>query len=99
MPKLPSWHACSNTGPLIFTNGISPFQGFVQVLGSSIVNSYLKESSLIRVKRSITFRSGLVPWKVPVRVLGLKFIVSTTRVFPSQRPVESPSHGFTADGA
>ena len=62
--------------------------GFVQVERSVAVNTYPRVSAETRVNRSTRCRSV----DEPRRLLNVeKFVVSTTSVSPSQRPLESPS--------
>src|ERR1700680_3517417 len=88
----PSLQAYSNIGPFIELKGTIADQGFVQVVGSSIVNLYSIVLWSVRVKYSVIFTVlALAPWKV---VPGRKLVVSTNSVLPSQCPRESPCHGW-----
>src|SRR5487761_1046196 len=90
MPLLPSLHAYSNIGPSIWLRGRIADHGLVQVVGSSMVNLYSIVFASRRVKRSVIFKVvGSAFWKVAP---GLKLVVSTTSVRPSQWPLESPCH-------
>src|SRR5438132_10007289 len=62
---------------------------FVHVDGSSIVTEYSSVLGPVRVQRSTKCKFSREPRK---SVLGLKFVTSITRVWPSQRPRESPYH-------
>src|SRR5437879_4756985 len=89
-PLFPSPHAYSNIGPWTALRGTIADQGFVHVVGSSIVNLYSIVAASRRVKRSVIFKVlALAPWKVAP---GRKLVVSTTSVLPSQWPRESPCH-------
>src|ERR1700674_83499 len=86
----PSLQAYSNIGPFIELKGTIADQGFVQVVGSSIVNLYSIVLWSVRVKYSVIFKVlALAPWKV---VPGRKLVVSTTSVLSSQWPRDSPCH-------
>ena len=52
----------------------------------------------MRVKRSTSFMFFVAYWNVEPRPSSVKFVVSTTSVWPSQWPRESPSHWRTVDG-
>src|SRR5437870_12116075 len=86
---LPSWQAHSYTGPFVFVQGISAVQGLAHVVGSSTVNSSIIVSSATRVKRSTRCNFSLDPRHA---VRFVKLVMSTTSVFPSQCPTESPRH-------
>src|SRR6266704_1198216 len=90
---LPSWHAHSYTGPCVLVHGISALQGLAHVVASSTVNWYVIVSSALRAKRSTRCSLSLDP-RYALRFV--KLVVSTTSVFPSQCPTESPcaSPGF-----
>ena len=66
-----------------------PVKGAVQTTGSSTVNRYSSRVGPRRVNRSVRIMSGLDPRN---DARPLKLVVSTTRVSPSQRPCELPSH-------
>ena len=86
--------------------GTASFQGLEYTFGSSTVTSYWMVPGSVRVNRSTTCRASL--WGMPlirpvaalvaIQPLPLKLVVSTTRVFPSQRPRESPSQLRTSAG-
>src|SRR5271169_3417087 len=62
-----------------------------KVLESSMVASYIRMSALSGVKRSVTLRASL--WKSPARsnqVWSFKSVTVTTRVSPSQCPLDQP---------
>src|SRR5882757_1560505 len=77
-----SWSFCS-------VNSCFAVQGRVHTVGSSTVTAYSSVSDPVRVHRSTTCRFSRDPMKL---VFRLKFVTSTTRVLPSQRPRESPYH-------
>ena len=89
MSWLPSWQAYSYIGPSVAISGTSALHGRSQVAGSSTVNVKWIRSSATRVNRSTTLRCRLEPCHAP---LSLKWLLSTTRVSPSQRPRPSPGH-------
>ncbi len=92
-PLFPSLHAYSNIGPSVWFRGTIADQGFVHVVGSSIVNLYSIILESRRVKRSVMRKVlGLAPRKVAP---GRKLVVCTTSVLPSQCPRESPCHRWT----
>ena len=72
---------------LVLIIGIEAVQRFVQVVGSSTVNSYRSVPWSIREIRSMRCRFVLAPLNPP---FFEKFVVSTMSVSPSQCPTESP---------
>src|SRR2546428_14162881 len=87
---LSSLQAYSNIGPFTWLMGMTADQGFAHVVGSSIVNLYSIVSLSMRVKRSVILRvPGLALRKADS---GLKLVLSTTSVSPSQWPRASPCH-------
>src|SRR5580765_5520153 len=76
-------------------SGNDAFHGLVHVLGSLTVTSYCSESCPVRVNFSTIFASSLSIMRLPLAVAPvrpLRFVVSTTRVFPSQWPRGSPMY-------
>ena len=67
--------------------------GLVQVVASSIVTAYSIVFASRRVQRSTRCKFSREP---PKSVFGVKFVTSTTSVWPSQWPRESPHHRLCA---
>src|SRR6188508_3182741 len=101
MAVLPSWHAYSNISYLLSRFiGYSTDHGDTTISGASTVNLYSIVSLSVRVKRSVKrmfsvdgFNGG-EPGTPELVIAGfpLKFLVSTTSVLPSQRPLDSPMY-------
>src|SRR5881628_3796045 len=80
---------------LCFFNSCSTVHDLVHLVGSSIVTAYLIVSASTRIHCSTRCRFSRAPWKSD---FGEKFVTSTTSVFPSQRPRESPHHWRMVEG-
>src|ERR1700680_3030577 len=74
---------------LCFFSSCLTVHDLVHVVGSSIVTAYSIVSASRRVHRSTRCRCSWAPWKSD---FGEKLVTSTTNVWPSQRPRESPHH-------
>src|SRR5687767_3718102 len=73
-------------------------QGLVHVFGSVSVYWYRIVLGAIRSMRSMMRRLSLVPYIFGAGALSLKFVVSTTSVFPSHRPRASPNQCRMLEG-